>query len=708
MHVAVFVIPETGHISGITGVSNELLLRGHKVSIFSTDACIRAGANGATCNWSVREMLEQRVPGAELMLTAAPALSVTEFGEMLDDMMVAKPLDAISFAINLTYEGTAECLMAAAARHRAAGGAIPFDVIVADFSTPCGTLAAEILDLPLIRANPVPLSAVSRENFAFLTPSMLLGRSWESLLWFPGRLAATAEHLLELFVVKVYKDRLNEERVKLGLPAVGLLEVANWDYSPTIRDGWVIQNSFWGLETTRPVSPRIFLVGTSFDVEAVQRSVAAAAAAAAVTGAAGSAAMVAAAGGRVGGVAKALLGRRGRRAGGSGDGDGKGSSDKGDDKRCCGADAATSAGNERGGGDGSSGIGPGGEALAWLNEADRRPVVYISLGTVTRPKPKQFAAILSALAPLPVDVLLSVREDMQPRLPSPLLPVAPAAAAGRCGAVADSCSTTEAAAAAGAADATAAGQERVALFPTVPQLEVLAHPRVVAFVSHCGGNSVPESLALGKPIIGVPQLWDQLTLCSQAASAGAAVCVPMASPEFGIPALQEAARRIAIDANEAPLFRAAAERQAALLRFAGGARRAADVVELAHAVGVNAMHNPLDGLPLAVRLHLDVAAAALAVTAMLLFALALLLWGSSRAVRFAARRLLSFFHDDGDGTVAAEAGVDAGSSRRNGVQKAAAVRMSSVTRATAAASSPSIMMEGSPAARLRSRTRGPP
>ncbi|CAM9597392.1 unnamed protein product, partial [Phaeothamnion confervicola] len=49
------------------------------------------------------------------------------------------------------------------------------------------------------------------------------------------------------------------------------------------------------------------------------------------------------------------------------------------------------------------------------------------------------------------------------------------------------------------------------IFPTVSQVEVLAHPQVAAFLSHCGGNSVMESLTMDRPLVGVPQLWDQKT-----------------------------------------------------------------------------------------------------------------------------------------------------------------------------------------------------
>ena len=42
----------------------------------------------------------------------------------------------------------------------------------------------------------------------------------------------------------------------------------------------------------------------------------------------------------------------------------------------------------------------------------------------------------------------------------------------------------------------------------VPQLELLHDPRVFAFVSHGGGNSIVEAMYYGKVLIGFPQVAD--------------------------------------------------------------------------------------------------------------------------------------------------------------------------------------------------------
>ena len=44
-----------------------------------------------------------------------------------------------------------------------------------------------------------------------------------------------------------------------------------------------------------------------------------------------------------------------------------------------------------------------------------------------------------------------------------------------------------------------------------PQLEVLAHPVVGCFVTHCGWNSTLEAISLGVPLVAFPKWTDQPT-----------------------------------------------------------------------------------------------------------------------------------------------------------------------------------------------------
>uniref|UniRef100_A0A7N0T0Q6 Glycosyltransferase n=1 Tax=Kalanchoe fedtschenkoi TaxID=63787 RepID=A0A7N0T0Q6_KALFE len=57
----------------------------------------------------------------------------------------------------------------------------------------------------------------------------------------------------------------------------------------------------------------------------------------------------------------------------------------------------------------------------------------------------------------------------------------------------------------------AAAGERGKVVQWSPQEQVLAHPSVAAFVTHCGWNSTMEALTSGVPVIAFPQWGDQVT-----------------------------------------------------------------------------------------------------------------------------------------------------------------------------------------------------
>ncbi|MGH3775841.1 MAG: macrolide family glycosyltransferase [Pseudonocardiaceae bacterium] len=113
----------------------------------------------------------------------------------------------------------------------------------------------------------------------------------------------------------------------------------------------------------------------------------------------------------------------------------------------------------------------------------------------------------------------------------------------------------------------------VELHEWVPQLAVLG--RASVFVTHAGMGGCSEGLYQGVPMVAVPQAVDQFSNASMLEELGVAVQLPMqqATPE----ALRDAVLRLAGSPEVAA--RATALRDE--LRAAGGAARAADIIESA-------------------------------------------------------------------------------------------------------------------------------
>lgn len=63
----------------------------------------------------------------------------------------------------------------------------------------------------------------------------------------------------------------------------------------------------------------------------------------------------------------------------------------------------------------------------------------------------------------------------------------------------------------------------------LPQDDILAHPNVRAFISHCGLGSTVESKYHGVPIVGVPIFADQETNVNIVVSEGWGVKVALAT-----------------------------------------------------------------------------------------------------------------------------------------------------------------------------------
>jgi UDP:flavonoid glycosyltransferase YjiC (YdhE family) len=101
-------------------------------------------------------------------------------------------------------------------------------------------------------------------------------------------------------------------------------------------------------------------------------------------------------------------------------------------------------------------------------------------------------------------------------------------------------------------------------------LSVLSHGNVKAFVSHCGINSVHESIAAGTPIAGIPMFADQRDMAIRVADAGVGRWFDKRRVTAG--ELRDGIAQLVRNPAIEPRMRALQE----AMRRAGGVARAAD------------------------------------------------------------------------------------------------------------------------------------
>lgn len=128
-------------------------------------------------------------------------------------------------------------------------------------------------------------------------------------------------------------------------------------------------------------------------------------------------------------------------------------------------------------------VGPSVFSAAVPQKENHRPLVYISMGTVINDRPDFYTNCIEALKTLDVDVVISCGKTM---------------------------------------DIAKLGElpENVQVFPYVDQLDVLSRANV--FLTHCGMNSVSESLYMATPMVLYPQTNEQKAVArrTQELSAG--------------------------------------------------------------------------------------------------------------------------------------------------------------------------------------------
>ena len=182
------------------------------------------------------------------------------------------------------------------------------------------------------------------------------------------------------------------------------------------------------------------------------------------------------------------------------------------------------------------------EYASWLSEGP--PVVYANLGTVALASERFLSVLGEGFAAEDFRVLWGLRQSQHALLPARL-------------------------------------PDNLRVEAWVPSpVGILAHPNVKAFVSHCGINSVHESLHAGTPIVGIPLFGDQRDMGFRVQDAG--VGLSLDKSRLTSADLRQAIRRVLSDASFGRRIPAIQSSFA----LAGGVRRAADLIEHLAAVGV--------------------------------------------------------------------------------------------------------------------------
>ena len=178
------------------------------------------------------------------------------------------------------------------------------------------------------------------------------------------------------------------------------------------------------------------------------------------------------------------------------------------------------------------------ELGSWLDDAGKAPVVYASMGTQYDFTNSSAANLVAEFGKLTLNgfrILWSLRASQQESLKH-LLP----------------------------------HDDRLRVEEFTPQPEVLGHPAVKAFLSHCGWGGVTDTLAAGVPVLAYPSFADQRGSAQRLVELGAAVLV---KPDFSN--LVEAANAVV----HSPVFADATRAAAADLHSLGGLQRTLDLVE---------------------------------------------------------------------------------------------------------------------------------
>ena len=177
-------------------------------------------------------------------------------------------------------------------------------------------------------------------------------------------------------------------------------------------------------------------------------------------------------------------------------------------------------------------VGPSVFSRTLPDKAAPRPLVYISLGTVINDRPDFYKKCIAALKDMAVEAVIS------------------------CGHATDKALLGEL-------------PENIRVFDYVDQLDVLS--RASAFLTHCGMNSVSESLYMATPMILYPQTGEQNAVARRTAEIGAGIMLE----DDSVSGIREAVSKVLAD----PAYAKAAGKCGDEFRSCAGPKGAADYIE---------------------------------------------------------------------------------------------------------------------------------
>ncbi len=129
-------------------------------------------------------------------------------------------------------------------------------------------------------------------------------------------------------------------------------------------------------------------------------------------------------------------------------------------------------------------------------------------------------------------------------------------------------------------------KDRLFLADWVPQQTVLQHSSILMSILHCGFNSVQESLFNSVPVICIPFAYDQYEVAAKLSSAGAGISLLTFTDALkGNVNIKTKSITSSIHSIISDHYAENASRISCMYKLAGGAKRAADLVEFYEDVG---------------------------------------------------------------------------------------------------------------------------